>query len=254
MRLKILSLVAAGLLLSACETQKPTPPPMAGSTFNMPSSGAGKGSYQVMMDGKKKMFYESTDLDIISETAACCDKGQPKEVAILRTNRELEISVAGHTPNIMLEDIDVRCCDSSNASKLEVELRVKVLHGAGQNMNLPMVDVPFFFTAMDPATGEVYSHGHAMVKVDLNKPFESQRAIAWFDVSDLKARNLRGWSMITGIMKSYQNRKFEAEVAREKQHKIAEAAGPYDMNTKRTGSIAPALRGSEDSSTGLVVK
>ncbi len=253
MRFKVLSLMAAGLLLSACETQKPTPP-MAGSTFDMPNSGVGKGNYQVMEGGKKKMFYESTDLDIVSEDAACCDEGQPKEVAILRTNKELEIKVGDHTPNIMLEDIEVRCCNSDNASKLEVMLQVKVAHGAGANANMPMVDVPFFFTAMDPSTGEVYSNGHAMVKVDLNKPFESQYARAWFDVSDLKARNLAGWSMVTGIMKSHANRMFENEIAREKEHKVAEAGGKYEMNTKRTGEIAPTARGSEPYGSELVVK
>lgn len=253
MRFKVLSLVAAGLLLSACETEKPTPP-MAGSTFEMPNASSGKANYKVLMDGKKKemMKYESTDVDVISETSGCCPDGEPKETALLRTNRELEVKVGDHTPNIMIDDVDISCCGKENM--VEVNIAMKVAHGAGENAGMPIVEVPVFFTAMDLGSGEVYSNGHAMVKVDLNKAFERQYVRAWFDVSDLKARGLKGWSLVMGISKSEMNRKFEAEVAKAMEHKIAQAGG-HDMNTKRTGEIAPALRGSDsEGSAKLVLK
>ncbi len=251
---KSLTFLAAAFLMTACQPeQKPTPSNL-GSTYTMPSGVGGKGVYQVMVNGKKKMLFESTDMDLISEDAwgCCCAENAPKEAAILRTNRELEIRVGDYSPNIMIEDIEVGC-DSNNPARLEVMFYVKVAHSAGANANLPMVEVPLFFSAVDVPTQEVYSNGSAMARIDMNKPFEVQKVRAWFDTSDLKARGLSGWSLIVGIMKSEMNRKFEAQVAKEKEHLIAEAGG-RDLNTTRSGMLPESLRASEPYAPDLIKK
>ncbi len=254
MTTKLLSLLTAGLLMTACATEQSPPSSNLGSTYTLPASAGGKGVYSVMENGKKKMMFESTDLDILSEDvwACCCADFMPKEGAIVKTNRELEIRVGDYSPNIIIDDVDVSC-ESSDSSRVEVIFKIKVAHSAGANANLPMVEVPLFFSAVDIPTQEVYSHGHAMAKIDLNKPFEIQKVRAFFDFSDLKARGLKGWSLLLGIMKSDLNRKFEAEIAKEKEHTIAEAAGA-DINKSRTGTIAPSTRATEPEAPKLIQK
>ncbi len=243
--LKLVTFISAGFLMTACQPEKPTPPDM-GSTYTMPNATSGKGVYQVIMDGKKKrMMYAPTSLDILSEDSwgCCCDADTPKEAAIVRTNRSLELRVGDLTPRISIEDVSVSC-SSDNPAMIEVVFDLKAEHSGGSN-GLPIVEVPLFFSSADIPSNEVFSHGHAMAKVDLNKPYEIQRVRAFFDTSDLKARGLTGWSLLVGIMKSEQNRKFEAEVAREDEQHIAEAAGP-DINKNRVGNLAPSVRGSDD--------
>jgi|GEM_PF-6218632 len=243
MNAKLLSLFTAGLFLTACETPLP-PSSNAGSTYVMPNT-PGKGTYNVLLGGKKGVSFEATDLDILSEnTNWCCDDGRPKEAAILRSSRELEIKVGDLTPNIRLDDIEVSCV-WDNDGVLIVDYTFIVAHAGGVSRSLPVVEVPVFLTAMDIPSGEVYSNMNAMIKVDLNRPFDEQSARVRFDANDLKARNLSGWSFVTGLMKSEMNRKFEQGLARERELKIAET-GSKEVNETRTGPIAPAKRYSED--------
>ncbi|MBX9977029.1 MAG: hypothetical protein K2X98_02115 [Alphaproteobacteria bacterium] len=250
---KLLSILTAGLLMTGCATEQSPPSSNLGSTYTLPAAAGGKGVYSVMENGKKKMMYESTDLDILSEDvwACCCEDFMPKEGAIVKTNRELEIRVGDYSPNIIIDDVDVSCTNDS--SRVEVMFKIKVAHSAGPNANLPMVEVPLFLSAVDIPTQEVYSKANAIARIDLNKPFEIQKVRAFFDISDIKARGLKGWSLLLGIMKSDLNRKFEAEVAKEKEHNIAEAAG-RDINKSRTGSIDASLRASEPEAPGLIKK
>lgn len=251
---KFCLLLGSGYLVTACETaQKPTPPDI-GSTYNMPNQTSGQGTFVVLEGGKRKVLFEPTDLDIISEDACtCCSaEGFPKEGAILRTNRSVEFRVGNLTPSVTMEDIELGCC-SDNPAILEVVFKMKVAHSAGDNANLPIIEVPVFLTATNLPTQEVYLHRDAMLKVNLNQNLEIQKFRVRFDASDLKARGLKGWSFVTGIMKSEMNRTFEAQVGREAEHNIAEAAG-RQINTTRTGVIPPTVRASEAAAPDLIVK
>lgn len=237
---KIVSLLTAGLLMTACH-QHQEPTGNLGSTYEMPNATEGKGVYNVIVDGnKREKFFDRTDLDILSERVCCPEI--VKEVAIVRTNRELEIRVGDYTPNIVIEDIDMDYYDETT-HRLGVTFDLKVLHSAAPTTALPMVEVPIFFSAVDIPSQEIYKHGTAMVRVDMNRPFETQKVRVWFNVSDLAARNLKGWSLLTGIVKSKANRDFMNNIENGINQRFAEAGG-RDINTTRTGpvpqSVAPA--------------
>lgn len=231
---KIVSLLTAGLLMTACHHHK-EPTADLGSTYDMPNADSGRGVYNVIVDGKKRTkYFDSTDLDILSERVCCPD--YVKEVAIVRTNRELEIRVGDYSPNIVLEDVNlVSYDDQTNRACIEVDL--KVMHSATAETALPTVEVPLFFAASHIPTQEIYKHGTAMARVDLNRPFETQRIRVGFDASDLAARNLKGWSLLTGIVKSKANRDFMNTVEDNVNQHFANAGG-YDINTTRTGDLS----------------
>jgi hypothetical protein len=227
MNAKIVSLLSAGLFLTACENTYYGGPDV-GSSYRMPNT-PGKGTFNVLVNGKRSVSFEATDLDILTERAcASCDDGAPKEAALMKSNRELEIKVGDLTPNIRIDDIEVYC-EGNNSSILVVDYTFVVTHAGGNNSGSPVIDVPVFLTSMDIPSQEVYANSNAMIKIDLNRPFEEQYARVRFDISDLKARNLTGWSFISGIMKSEMNRKFESEVARSRELKVAEA-GEREIN------------------------
>lgn len=257
MTVKLLSLFTAGLLVTACEMEQRPTPSDVGSTYTMPSAALEKGKkgvYKVLENGRKGIDFDSTDLDIISEERwGCCrDDLSPKEAAIVKTNRELEIRLGDYTPNVSIEEIDL-ASSVNNPGLLEVTFYLKVVHSAGSNANLPFVEVPLFFTCTDIPSQKVFKKGSALVRVDMNKPFELQKVRAFFDVNDLRARGLRGWSLLTGIMKSEMNRKFEAEVAKEKEQKIAEAGGRYEIDTTTTNaSLAETPRAVDYAAPNLV--
>ena len=247
---KALSLLTAGLLMTACQHHQ-EPVGNLGSTYGMPNATEGKGIYNVIVDGKKReKYFDTTDLDILSERVCCPD--MVKEVAIVRTNRELEIRVGDYTPNILIEDVDFNYYDEEN-QRISVVFDLKVLHSAPPAMALPMVEVPLFFSAVNIPTQEVYKHGTAMAKIDMNRPFETQKVRAWFDVRDLAARGLKGWSLLTGIVKSKANRDFMNQVEDSINQRYAEAGG-RDINTTRTGALPQAMRASENAAPELVQK